>query len=73
MLKFFSEKHAVSIFRAEVTSREVEGIYRIWGAKAEGREPVREKECAKGMRKMCMHACMCVCVCTRACVCNTVS
>jgi hypothetical protein len=29
MLKFFSEKHAVSIFRAEVTSREVEGIYRI--------------------------------------------
>jgi hypothetical protein len=31
--------------------REVEGLYTIWGAKDEGREPIREKEYGKGTRQ----------------------
>jgi hypothetical protein len=34
----------------EVKSMELEGLYRTWRAKAEGREPIRERECGKGMR-----------------------
>jgi hypothetical protein len=42
-----SEKHAVSIFRAEVTNLGKEGLCRIREIKAERKRPVREKKCGE--------------------------
>jgi hypothetical protein len=46
------DKHAASIFRAEVTKlrHRRHSIYRILRTKSEGREPIRENEYGKGIR-----------------------